>query len=180
MSFYLSSTACVSLFIMLALNFVFAEAIPAQTRRAKFPTQSDLSGLTKRLAQLTFVYQANQTPADFIRTHPCVVGTWSYQKETERYWIGDVHYISDNTAADSIRYVAFRLKVQKSPLVKVNMKKWNGRILLQKANPQAGLDERAPMFLDFKVVGYSDNQQGGKRDGVIDLHKVMPYQPAAK
>ena len=180
MNLYISSTACVSLLFMLALNFALAEAPRAKSVRNKFPKRSDLSGLTQRLAKLTYIYQANQTPADFIRSQPCVVGAWIFQKETDRFWIGDVHYISDNTAAESIRYVAFRLKVKKNPHVKIDMKKWTGRILLQKANPQASLDERDDHFSAFTVIGYSEDKKSGKQDGVIDLHKTLPYQPPSK
>jgi len=150
--------------------------LPSPVAQKNATPQNNKTGLIKRLAKLTYIYSGDQTPAEYIKSHPCVVGGWAYQGETDSHWIGDVHYISDNTLRTGIRYVAFRLKVKKTDKVKIDPKKWRGRILLQKANAKASIDERDGKMSDFTLIGYDETPAGG--DGIFDLFEILPYKPA--
>ena len=171
----LIETGTVSLLILLFSSIAVAE----EAANKKIPDQAskrdDRSELGDKLSQLTYIYQADMAPAEFIRRHACVVGDWEYQSETDSHWIGMLYYVSDNSDPE-IR-IGAQLQVRKSKAVKVDMKKWKGRILLQKNNPQWTLDGPEGEESDFTVLGY-DKRGNFLNGGIINLHKVLPYKPA--
>jgi hypothetical protein len=129
----------------------------------------DLSGLSERMAKLTFIYEANQTPAEYIRLHPIVVGNFVYSGETDTHWLGSIHHPRENTSKIDY-YIISEVKVKKTTKFKPTSHKY--RILILK--PSVITDIGKPNTV-YKAVGYSIDKHSGRDDGIINLYEELPF-----
>ena len=79
--------------------FVEVTAIAADGQTAS--KLDDRSGLSERMAKLNFIYEADQTTAEFIRSHLVVAGHFFRSGETKSHWLGSVQHPQDNTSPTS-------------------------------------------------------------------------------
>ncbi len=158
-----------------------AQDKPSVPNQQKISNREDFTGLNdRRLEHLTYIYKGEMTPAQYIQSHPAIIGTWRYHSETKTHWIGDLHYPTDNTDRPTPNsfYMVSKLKVKKVsvPNLVIDMKNMPRRILLEKSNPKAFLDDRDGKVLDFTLIGFE--KVVGHTTGIIPLFSVLPYMPS--
>lgn len=131
--------------------------------------RADLSGLSERMAKLIFIYDADQVPAEFIRSHPVVVGNFFGTGETETHWLGAIHHPRENSN-ETDYYVALDVKVKKTP--KFKPVRGTYRILLLKPSVDSDIGKPGNVYT---VVGYSTDEQSGRSDGVVKLYQELRF-----
>ena len=154
-----------------ALLMVFNLNAAEEKPKADVKTQI---GLAEFFKGMNFINIGDAMPEEFIRTHPCMTGSWEGVKETDTHWIGRLYYPSDNTK-DEVNFMTADFKIKKDAQIKIDLSKWKGTLILlmPKANSR---DDDQIGNAEFTLIAHS-KEQNFMNDGISELHKISPYKP---
>jgi len=131
-----------------------------------------------RATGLTLLFEGDETLASYAENPPLVSGGFVYKGETETHWIGDVHYITDNTSSpENARYVDTGLHVRKRKGIDLGESKGSKKltittVVLQK--PTIQTNPAGDKAAQFELIAY-DATKG--RNARFLFNKKFAFAP---
>jgi hypothetical protein len=137
---------------------------------------------------LIFCYAEMKTPEEFLKTTPCLTGvSWRCTKEDDKFWYGDLHYPTENTGDynrgnDSTPqyYMVTNLAIQKQDGLPIDVKKFEGALILRDSKPETPLAMRGD-GTSYELVGYEDKSRDDRAYNFLFANqKDLKYTPLKK
>lgn len=174
---------------MALLRTVFAAAVLAVGLQSSAGLADEKPAAFKRDAKLGLVmcYAGTQTVRAFLKSTPCVSGTWWHcHREGKECWIGTLHYPTENTAdykpAKGKRgapryYVAIELKIRKRAGLPIDVGTFRGALVLKDPKPGTPLAVNGDDTI-YELVGYQDMQnKKASPTHLFVMHPELRYVP---
>jgi hypothetical protein len=151
--------------ILAVVDLVAAEEKPAQA--------------DKQAYGFKFLYAEKVAPREYLQQHPCICGSWVFEKETDTHWIGSLSYPTGNVppAFPTDKEPAFEVKHVKVAKLKnppIDLKTYKGPLILLQSD--ASVRFATPKSLDstFQLVAVEVTQ--GKAEGfLLQNRKELAY-----
>ncbi len=110
----------------------------------------------------TLAYEGKDSFAEYATNHPLIAGTWVAKSETEKYWIGDLHYPTDNTGVTKDFYVLLDIRVAKTKKLNIakaesDEQKWRTLVLLKPGIEHAPQQQEATIY-EAVAMGLKDDK----------------------
>lgn len=139
---------------------------------------------------LNFFYSGDKDVKAFLNATPCVSGvSWKFHREDEEHYIGELHYPTENTGAydtddpqkmSPLYYMVWELKIRKQDGLPINLKEFQGALVLRDPKPDVPLATRDDQT-SYELVGYQDlRRQDRAYNFLFKLHADLKYQPPSK
>jgi hypothetical protein len=131
-----------------------------------------------------FFYPDKLSPKAFLQNHPCISGTWRFKNETDTHWVGALSYPTGNVAppyptGSEPAFLVQPIKVEKQKGLPVNLKTWQGAVILQQADPAVRFGTPKSLASGFKLVAIETAP--GKATGFLfQKHKELKFSPSAE
>lgn len=136
---------------------------------------------------LLFCYAGSQPIDAFLKSTPCVSGVWwRCHKETKTYWVGELHYPTENTGnykpakgtPPSPRYyMVTNLRIRKRAGLPIDLRTFRGALVLKDPAPDKPLSVLGDGTV-YELVGYQDRaHKRGRYQHLFARHPEFRYQP---
>jgi hypothetical protein len=135
---------------------------------------------------LVLVYPEKGGATEYFQKHPCVSGGWQFKSETETHWIGSLNYPTGNVPPayptdNEAAFVVGPLKVAKKPGLVIDMKKWQGTVVLLMADTKERFGTKKSLATSFELVAYQiPPDRAAKATFLFKKRAELLYQGAEK
>jgi hypothetical protein len=140
-----------------AVLLLAAVAIAAEPRKDATPAKDARADYG-----LIFCYDDMMEPKEFLQSTPCVTGvSWRCTKEDDKFWYGDLHYPTENTANYALGakdrsdqyYMVTNVAIKKQEGLPIDPAKFEGALVLRDPAPETPLAMRGD-GTSYELVGY--------------------------
>lgn len=116
---------------------------------------------------LTLYFAGDQEPKEFLAATPCVAGVWwKCREETEEYFIGELHYPTENTAdydAGASQYcMVMEIKIRKQDEMPIDLAEYRSSLVLRDPAPDTPLSVRGDGTI-YELVGFEEPKAEGEQ-----------------
>ncbi|MDB4778078.1 hypothetical protein OAG68_01330 [bacterium] len=120
---------------------------------------------------LTLFYAGDKEPNQFLTETPCVAGiSWKCSEETEEYFVGELHYPTENTADYDNRapqyYMVSNIKIRKQKGLPIDLSNNQHALVLRDPSPETPLSTRGDDTI-YELVGFVDVEAIGEGAGQV-------------
>jgi hypothetical protein len=104
-----------------------------------------------------FLYQGKLSPKEYLQKHPCVSGGWRFKEETDSHWVGELNYPTGNVpptypSRNEAAFVVRPIKIEKQKDLPVNLKTWQGMVILLQADGAVRFGTPRSLASAFKLI----------------------------